>query len=200
MKNQEHDSEWYLRDPRIRKWMVQCVACKRCGYRSDAPPKFHGRVQLERHIGEMKLDERGICDRCSVDGIKNRAIEMHDSTLDAISVRDGAAVLHFPCVYIHESMGTPGVDAGSSWVQHAQLRIFDPAVTRSFSKLPADLLDGYIKLGDEVLRNKIPIPLSYKGTVELRLESWNDEVVLIAGNSAELELIGEPKYVEEFRP
>ena len=41
--------------------------------------------------------------------------------------------------------------------------------------------------------------LGYKGTVEIRLESWNDEVLLITG-SAELELIGEPKYVEQFRP
>jgi hypothetical protein len=200
MKNEQHDSEWYLQDPRIRKWMVQCVACKRWGYRPDAPPKFHGRAQLERHIGEMKLDERGICDQCSVVETKNRAIEIHDSTLDAISVRDGAAVVHFPCVYIHESTGTPGVDAGSGWVQEALLRINGAAVTRSFSKLPADLLDGYIKLGDEIHKNEIPIPLSHKGIVELHLESWNDEVVLITGSSAELELIGEPKYVENFRP
>ena len=132
--------------------------------------------------------------------MKNRAIEIHDSTLDAISIRDGAAVLHFPCVYIHESIGRPGVDAGSGWVQQALLRISDAAITRSFSTFPADLLDGHIKLGDAVLKNEIPIPLSHKGIVELRLESWNDEAVLITGNSADLELIGEPKYVEEFRP
>jgi hypothetical protein len=51
-----------------------------------------------------------------------------------------------------------------------------------------------------VLRNAIPIPLAHKGTGELRLESWNDEVVLITGSSADLELIAEPKCVEEFRP
>jgi hypothetical protein len=132
--------------------------------------------------------------------MKNRAIEIHDSTLGAISLRDGEAVLHFPCVYIHESMGTPGVDAGSGWVQEALLRISGAAVSKSFSKFPADLLDGHIMLGDEVLSNEIPIPLSHKGIVELRLESWNDEVVLITGSRAELELIGDPKYVEEFRP
>jgi len=55
-------------------------------------------------IGEMKLDERGICDQCSVVGTKNRAIESTDSTLDAISVRDGNGGGPFPCVYIHESM------------------------------------------------------------------------------------------------
>jgi hypothetical protein len=55
-------------------------------------------------------------------------------------------------------------------------------------------------LGESVLKNEIPIALSHKGIVELRLESWNDEVVLISGASAELELVAEPKYIEEFRP
>jgi len=132
--------------------------------------------------------------------MKNRLIEIHDSKLDAVSIQGGEAVLHFPKVYIHESVGRPGIDAGSGWVQEALIRISDATVKRSFSKFPADLLDGYIKIGESLLQNEIPIPLSHNGIVELRLESWNDEVVLIAGSNAELELIGEPKYVEEFRP
>jgi hypothetical protein len=64
MKKEQNDPEWYLQDRRIRKWMVQCVACRRWGYRPDAPPKFHGRVQLEKYLGELKLDERGLCDQC----------------------------------------------------------------------------------------------------------------------------------------
>jgi hypothetical protein len=64
MKNQQHDFEWLLRDPRTRKWMVQCVACKRWGYRHDAPPKFFGQIPLERYFEKMKLDERGVCDQC----------------------------------------------------------------------------------------------------------------------------------------
>jgi hypothetical protein len=148
----------------------------------------------------MKLDERGICDQCSLVETKNRAVEIHDSTLDAISFRDGTAVLSFSCVYIHESIGVPGVNAGSGWVQEVRLRISEAAVTRSLSEFPAELVDGLIKLGDSILRNEIPIPLKHKGTFELRLESSNGEVLLITGRSADLELIGEPKYVEEFRP
>jgi hypothetical protein len=132
--------------------------------------------------------------------MQNRAIEIHDSTLDAASVRDGQAVLHFPKVYIHQSAGVPGVDPGSEWVQEAVLRISEAVVKGSFSKVPTDLLDGYIKLGDVVIRNVIAVPLHYQGIVEIRLESWNDEAVLVAGGSADLELIGEPKYVQEFRP
>ena len=68
MKNETHDAEWYLRDPRTRKWMVQCAVCKQWGYPHNAPPKFFGRAQLERHFEEMKLDERGVCDQCRAAG------------------------------------------------------------------------------------------------------------------------------------
>ncbi len=132
--------------------------------------------------------------------MKNRRIEIHDSKLDAVSLQAGDAVLHFPEVYIHESAGTPGVDAGSGWVQEALLSISGATVERSFSKFPADLLDGYIKIGESLLKNEIPIPLNHNGIVELRFETWNDEVLLIRGGSVNLELVGEPKYVEEFRP
>lgn len=132
--------------------------------------------------------------------LKNRSVEIHDSTLDAISIRAGEAVLHFSKVYIHESMGRPGIDAGSVSAQEALLTISDADVKRSFSKFPADLLDGHIMLGESILENEIPIPLTHKGTVEVRLESWNDEVVLIRGGSARLALVGEPKYIEQFRP
>lgn len=69
----------------------------------------------------------------------------------------------------------------------------------SFSGLPIDLHHSRIRLGESVLDNEIPVPLNFDGDVELRLARWN-EVVLIKGRSARLELIGEPTYAEEFRP
>ena len=103
--------------------------------------------------------------------MKNRAIEIHDSTLDAIFVRDGEAVLHFPRVYIHESTGTPGVDAGSGWVQEALLRISDATVTRSFSKFPADLLDGHIMLRRHDSKKRAPY--SSEPQRNCRASAWN---------------------------
>jgi hypothetical protein len=67
MMKEQHNSEWYLRDPRTRKWMVQCIACKRWGYRHDAPPKFFGRSMLERHFEAMTLNERGVCSCCQAE-------------------------------------------------------------------------------------------------------------------------------------
>jgi hypothetical protein len=131
--------------------------------------------------------------------MQNRAIEIHDSVLARISSLDGYAILDFSSVYIHQSSGTPLRDAGSGWVQKAQLRIKDGVIEGSFSERLADLQAGHLALGGTILENEIPIPLNFNGDIELRLESWG-EVVFIKGQGAELELIGEPEYVEEFRP
>lgn len=66
IKKEQHDPELHLRNPRTRKWMAQCVLCKRWGFRHDAPSQTFGRTPLERHLGEMHLNDRGVCDRCRV--------------------------------------------------------------------------------------------------------------------------------------
>ena len=92
--------------------------------------------------------------------------------------------------------------AGSGWVQKAILRIHDAKVKGVFSEFPVDLGGGQIQLGQYILDNEIPVPLIHKGTLELRLQAmWQgQEVVCFTGSGAELELLGEPEYVEEFRP
>ncbi len=63
-KSQEKDSEWYLSDPRTRKWMVQCVICQIIGYRADAPEQFFSRHHLLKHFKSINLDATGICEDC----------------------------------------------------------------------------------------------------------------------------------------
>jgi len=132
----------------------------------------------------------------------NRAIEIHDSVLAAVSFSRGEAQLHFSSVYIHQSEGVPLRDAGSGWVQKAVLRIQDARVEGAFSEFPVDLSDGQIQMGQNILDNEIPVPLHHKGAFELRVQAmWQGQIVVsFKGSGAELELLGEPEYVEEFRP
>ena len=132
----------------------------------------------------------------------NRSIEIHDSVLTAISLSEGEAQLHFSSVYIHQSEGVPGRDVGTGWVQKAILRIHDARVDGAFSEFPVDLSTGQIRMGENSLDNEIPLPLRYEGAFELRLQAmWQGQVtVAFKGTGAELELLGEPEYVEEFRP
>ncbi len=132
----------------------------------------------------------------------NRAIEVHDSVLEGFTTSQGAAELRFSRVYIHQTQGKPGRDAGTVWTQKATLRIFGATVEGAFSEFPVDLDDGEVIFTGSRFDNVIPIPIRYEGKVELRLETWgqSQEVVTFVGNDAELELVGEPEYLEEFRP
>ncbi len=130
----------------------------------------------------------------------NRAIEIHDSILASVSILQGLAELHFSRLYIHEADGEPGRDLGTVWVQEAILRISDVDVNGAFSEFPVDLLDGEITIGDCRSENVIPRPPGQSGPFEIRLETWGQEVVTLRGSGAQLELIGKPEYVEEFRP
>ena len=132
----------------------------------------------------------------------NRSIEIHDSVLAGVSFSQGEAQLHFSSVYVHHSEGVPGRDAGSGWTQEAILRINNATVEGSFLEFPVDLSDAKIQLGNQTLDNEIPVPLRHKGPFALRLRAmWQEQrVVSFTGSGAELELLGEPEYVEEFRP
>jgi hypothetical protein len=132
----------------------------------------------------------------------NRSIEIHDSVLNHISCVQGAAQLDFSSVYIHQSEGVPGRDAGTGWVQSAVIRISDVTVEGSFLGFPVDLSDGSVRLGNLTFANEIPVPLRHSGPFTLRLQAARDEreVISITGSGAELELLGEPRYVEDFRP
>jgi hypothetical protein len=75
-------------------------------------------------------------------------------------------------------------------------------VEGAFPEFPVDLSDGQTRIGQDIFDNEIPVPLRHQGEFELRLHAmWQGQaLVSFTGTGAELELLGEPKFVEEFRP
>lgn len=128
----------------------------------------------------------------------NREIEIHDSELASVEVSDGDIILKLSPAYIHMSDGRPGIDAGTGWIQNAVIRVRGTAVAGSMSELPCDLWDGYLKVNGEHSDNLIPIPLAATGDIELHFTSRAGESVQVRGNRITLELLGEPKYIEDF--
>jgi hypothetical protein len=139
--------------------------------------------------------------------VESRAIEIHDSAVDQITLEATAAVLRFPEVYIHSSEGRPAIDAGTGWTQEAVIRVANAHIEGKFSQESRDAYGGYahylsggsLCINGSVSDNLIPIPLDVQGDIELTLECWGD-VVRIHGNSVRVELVGTAKYVEEFHP
>lgn len=129
-----------------------------------------------------------------MEAMPNRAIEFHDSTFDSCEMEGSNLTLRFSAAYIHESNGEPGIDAGSGWIQEVRLHVDGASLSGEIPELPCDLWDGNIRLGDDLFQ-MVPIPLDYTGTVEINLE---DGKLRVVGKRVQLELVGKPKYIEEF--
>lgn len=130
----------------------------------------------------------------------NTEIEIHDSRVSKIAIQGNTVVVHFQWAYLHKSNGRPGVDAGTGWVQEARLTLAEAVVRGDYPTWPCDLMDGELIAGDERYPNHIPVPFETSVSTELHLVCDSIHTITIAGTGAKLELIGVPRYVEEFTP
>jgi hypothetical protein len=61
-------------------------------------------------------------------------------------------------------------------------------------------MDGELVVGGERHRNEIPVPLEVIEPTELRLIFGYIHTVTVTSRGVRLELFGEPRYVEDFKP
>ena len=111
----------------------------------------------------------------------NHAAKMRAVAEDGLAARRGV-----------EQAGN--VEGNQAWQQLVR----GDVVSGSLTELPCDLLSGYLVLNGQHSGNRIPIPLSCDGDVELHLTSAFAESVRVRGNRVSLELLGEPEYVEQL--
>ena len=132
----------------------------------------------------------------------NQSIELHDSKLATIAFTDGRATIVFSHAYIHRSAGKPGRDPGTGWSQRAELIFERSAAVDLPGSWPCTISEGQLELNDIVRDNEIPIPLHHQGQVKLKLGllEFNGAFknLEITGTNAQLRLLGEAQYVEEF--
>ena len=61
--------EEYLKSyPELRKWVLECPACHRKGYRPDLPEKLGENFKayhIRKYFQPMEIDELGLCPVCS---------------------------------------------------------------------------------------------------------------------------------------
>jgi hypothetical protein len=129
----------------------------------------------------------------------NVAIELHDSELANVDVVGTRVRISLRPAYIHKSLGTPGVDAGTGWIQEIDLVIEDGLVKGELRKLPADLGGGELSVDEHSISNVLPLPLNTIGRIVLTLELKWGGVIHVHGSRIVAEPINEAKYVEEFR-
>ena len=127
-------------------------------------------------------------------------IEIHDSRVAEISEDHGTVIVHFLPAYLHKSEGRPGFDSGTGWVQEARLIFAEALVSGDFPDWSCDILDGEIIVDGVRHANWIPVPLEAAKLTELHLICDSINTLTVTGRGVRLELVGEPRYVEEFKP
>jgi hypothetical protein len=130
----------------------------------------------------------------------NSLIELHDSKVSAIARRGAFICVDFTPAYFHWSAGQPGRDPGSGWIQDATLWFEDAEVTGLVPELPCDVFEGELRAGAQVHSNLIPVPFQSRESVKLLVRFSPECRVAVCGSSAWLDLLGDPRYVDEFRP
>jgi hypothetical protein len=129
----------------------------------------------------------------------NTIVELHDSTVAEIEMRDGTMIVHFQPAYLHRSEGRPGRDAGDGLVQEARLIFLHAAVSGDIPPLPCNIVDGTFVVGEEWYENSVPVPLENTGSIQLHLE-FDRHKITITADGVRLELCGDPRDVEKFNP
>ena len=132
------------------------------------------------------------------DSNHNTAIEIYDSTLASLVKEGQRVIVDLQPAYIHRSTGTPGVDPGGGWAQDVILVVEQGTIEGSVPELPCDLWEGSLRVGHQTIENIIPLPLDYRGDVELMLVTQTDSGVIVRGSAIFATPIGEPKFIEEF--
>jgi len=92
----------------------------------------------------------------------NRAIEIHDSILEAVSFSHGEAQLYFSSVYITKARVFPLRDAGSGWVQKAIIRIPRCRGERRLFGVSCGFGGGSNSDWTEPFGQRIPVPLRHE--------------------------------------
>ena len=79
MRSETRTLEWFLDDPRTRRWIVQCSGCAAYGRKPNTPttiPKF----RFEEMFPVMVLDEeRGRCEQCREAEMRSRGSKVGDT-------------------------------------------------------------------------------------------------------------------------
>ena len=125
---------------------------------------------------------------------------MHDSRVAAISGRNGTVVVHFQPAYLHKSEGRPAFDHGTGWEQEARLIFFEASVSGDFPDWPCNIMEGEIEVDGKRHDNLIPVPLAGLKSAKLSFIFDSIHTVRISSFGVRLELVAEPKYIEEFKP
>jgi hypothetical protein len=129
----------------------------------------------------------------------NRALELHDSEINSISVQGDEITIEFRVVYTHQSLGEPGVAEGTGWYERATLVLTEPSIDEPSSlEFPSLIYDGWAEINGSRHRNVFPLPLERNAKLTLRCETYHGPLE-VSGIVESFVLHGRVGEIEQFK-
>jgi hypothetical protein len=128
----------------------------------------------------------------------NRAIEFHDSTLAGFEKRGEDIVLSFSPAYVHETGGSPGVDAGIGHLQDVEIWILGGSITTTLPEMPVELFDGILVPRGDGLDGLMSLPSERLDPVRLDLTTCTEQLLSFEGSGAKIMATGPSTYLDDF--
>lgn len=127
----------------------------------------------------------------------NYALELHDSRVESLRTNRADLTVQFSAAYLHKSEGVPGADAGSGWVQEAELIFVGANYGPSIDIGDGWIVEGSVCVGGELM-SVLPVPFTAADSVAAHLCFANGSTLKVHATSVCLSLTGKPRYVEDF--
>jgi hypothetical protein len=124
-------------------------------------------------------------------------IELHDSVA-YVTRNVGEVILELRPAYVHHWRQVGGQWQGIGRTQTARIRLTAGRVVPDLHLTAAEIADGWIRVGDDLYDNLLPVPFTRVGAVTGRIELVNAEPIELWGTAIGVELIGPSKDIEEL--
>jgi len=128
----------------------------------------------------------------------NKALELHDSSLDLIEENDGQINLWLNEAIVHHTEGEPGIDKATCYIQKLEIKLTDTIKLNIPKHFPIDISDGYFVINNERHDNMIKIPIESSGDIEVFILTMHNERLKIQAKKMLILEHGEPEFLQEF--
>jgi hypothetical protein len=127
----------------------------------------------------------------------NASIEIHDSEVQLAEGENGTFRLFFSAGYVHESEGRPGLDAGTGYLQPAELVFGEASWSEPVTEGIGRLSGGWVSINGEKL-SLVPLPFSASGEISAEFIFASGAAISVSASSVECISRGKARFVENY--
>ena len=126
------------------------------------------------------------------------ALEFHDSDVVELREVDGTLHLIFEPAYVHRSEGRPGVDAGSGFLQPAEIVFAGAKFTERDGPCKGSISEALVSVSGKKYDSVFPLPFNASGRVSAEFTFESGAVLSVTATGVSCASTGPAELVDSY--